>query len=93
MAGRRRGLERGLLFLQRRGLNQGVLGSSRGWLWVFVATWVVRRLRRAVGSEYEVVWQGEVRPGESLVVDHLTETYEGGAVRSRRRRVRAAPRS
>lgn len=81
-------VDRGLHLLQRRGLNKGVLGSSRGWLWVFVVSFGVRRLRRAIGSEYETVWRGEVRPGEVLQIGHLTETYEGRGVRSRRRKIR-----
>jgi hypothetical protein len=81
--------EGGLRFLQRRGLNKGVLGSSRPWLWVFLATWGIRRARRAIGSEYEVVYRGEVKPGETLQIGHLTETYQGKPVRSRRRKVRS----
>jgi hypothetical protein len=83
------GLDRRLAFLQRRGLNKGVLGSSRGWFWIFVVTFGIRRLRRAIGSEYDVVWQGEVKPGEVLLIDHLTETYAGRSVRSRRRKIRS----
>lgn len=87
MAGSR--LDKGLRLLQARGVNKGVLGSSRGWFWVAVVAWVLRRARRMVGSEYEVVYRGEVRPGEVLQIGHLPETYEGKRVRSRRRKVRA----
>ena len=86
MPSTKRRLDRGLHFLQRRGLNKGVLGSSRGWFWVFVVTVGVRRFRRMIGSEYETVWQGEVRPGEVLQIGHLAETYQGRPVRSRRRK-------
>jgi hypothetical protein len=82
------GLDTGLKLLQRRGMNLGVLGSSRGWTWVFVAAFTARRLRRAIGSEYELVYRGEVKPGEVIQVGHLTETYEGRRVRSRRRRIK-----
>jgi hypothetical protein len=82
-------LDKGLRLLQTRGVNKGVLGSSRGWFWVAVVTWVLRRARRMVGSEYEVVYRGEVKPGEVLQIGHLPETYEGKRVRSRRRKVRA----
>jgi hypothetical protein len=50
---------------------------------------VSRRLRRAVGSEYDVVWRGDVRPGETIRILHLAETYDGKPVRSRRRTPRA----
>jgi hypothetical protein len=86
---RKNRLDSGLRFLQRRGVNKGVMGSSRGWFWVAVATWGLRRLRRAIGSEYEVVYRGEVKPGEVLQIGHLAETYQGKRVRSRRRKVRS----
>ena len=85
MLARKGRIDRGLQYLQRRGMSKGVRGSSRVWLWVFVFSFVSRRLRRAVGSEYEVVWRGEVRPGETIRIGHLAETYDGKPVRSRRR--------
>jgi hypothetical protein len=78
-------IDRGLHYLQRRGMAKGVRGSSRVWLWIFVFSFVSRRLRKAIGSEYDVVWRGDVRPGETIRVAHLTETYEGKPVKSRRR--------
>ena len=89
MPSRKRRLDRGLHFLQRRGMNKGVLGSARPWLYVFLVTLAVRRLRQAIGSEYDLVWRGEVRPGETIRIGHLAETYDGKAVRSRRRKIRA----
>ncbi|MBN2622236.1 MAG: hypothetical protein JXA83_02650 [Acidimicrobiales bacterium] len=88
MAGKRSRLDKGLGLLQRQGVARGVLGGSRGWFWVAVGTWTFRRVRRAVGSEYEVVYRGDLRPGEVLQIDHLAETYQGKRVRSRRRKVR-----
>lgn len=76
-----------LRYLQRRGMRLGVRGSSRGWFWVFLVAFGLRRLRRAIGSEYEVVWQGEVKPGETLRIGHLVDTYSGKQVRSRRRKI------
>lgn len=89
MPKRKSRIERSLHFLQRRGVNKGVLGSSRGWFWVAVVTWGLRRARRAVGSEYELVYRGEIKAGETLEIGHLPETYSGKRVRSRRRKVRA----
>jgi hypothetical protein len=79
--------DRVLRTLQSRGVRRGVYGSSRGWFWVAVVTFGLRRLRRAAGSEYEVVYRGEVKPGEVLQIGHLAETYEGRKVRSRKRRI------
>jgi len=84
---RKQRIDRGLHYLQRRGMSKGVLGTSRPWLYVFVVSFGLRKLRRAIGSEYEVVWRGEVRPGETIRIGHLAETYDGKRVRSRRRKV------
>lgn len=88
MPSRKNRLDRVLHTVQRRGMSKGVMGSSRPWLYVFVASFALRKFRQAIGSEYEVVWRGEVRPGETIRIGHLTETYDGKAVRSRRRKIR-----
>ena len=91
MARRRRGTSRteGLLgFLQTRGVQRGVFGSSRAWFWVAVTAWVLRRVRRVVGSEPELVFRGEIKPGQAIQIDHLTEVYgtaKRGAIVRRRR--------
>jgi hypothetical protein len=56
---------------------------------VAVVTWTVRRVRRAIGSEYELVYRGTLKPGEVLEIGHRTETYDGRRVRARRRKVQA----
>jgi hypothetical protein len=78
-------VERGLHMLQRRGVSKGVLGGSRGWFWVAVVTWGLRRLRRAIGSEPELVYRGELEPGQTFKIEHLPETYDGKKVKVRRR--------
>jgi hypothetical protein len=80
-------LDRGLQILQRNGVRRGVVGGSRSWFWVAVATWGLRRLRRAIGSEPELVYRGELKPGQAFRIDHLPETYDGKKLR--RRRVRS----
>jgi hypothetical protein len=77
--------DRVLQTLQRNGVRRGVVGGSNGWLWVAVASWGLRRLRRSVGSEPELVYRGELRPGQTLHIDHLPETYGGRRLRVRRR--------
>ena len=76
-------IDRGLRLVQSRGMRQGVRGGSRFWFWVFVAAWISRRLRRAIGSEPAVVYRGEVKPGQTLEIVHLAETYGGKRVRPR----------
>jgi hypothetical protein len=76
-------LDRGLRILQSRGMRQGVRGGSRGWFWVYVAVWGTRRLRRAIGSEPAIVYRGELQPGDTIEISHLTETYGGKRIRRR----------
>jgi hypothetical protein len=64
-----------LRYLQRRGVQQGFRGSSRSWFWIAIGAWVFRRVRRVVGSEPEVVFRGELKPGQAIRIDHLTEVY------------------
>ena len=82
-------IERQLRRLQRLGINRGVYGSSRLWFWIFVFAWSSRQVRRAVGSESLIVFRDEIRPGETLRISHLAETYQGRKVRSRRRKIRS----
>ena len=74
-------IDRGLRLVQSRGMRRGVRGGSRFWFWMYVAAWTSRRLRRAIGSEPVVVYRGEVKPGETIEIAHLTETYGGKRVR------------
>lgn len=75
--------------LQSLGISRGVLGTSRGWFWVAVVAFGLRQVRRVIGSEYEVVYRGELKAGEGVHIAHLPETREGGRVRARRRKIRA----
>jgi hypothetical protein len=61
--------------LQSRGFQRGIMGTSRTWAWVAVGAFVIRRLRRLAGSEPEVVFRGELKPGQTLRIDHLDEVY------------------
>jgi hypothetical protein len=65
------------------GMRRGVRGGSPGWFRVFVAAWVIRRLRRRIGSEPVVVYRRKLEPGETIEIGHLTETYGGKRVRRR----------
>lgn len=79
-------VDKTLQLLQRTGVRKGVVGGSNRWVWVAVATWGLRRLRRAVGSEPELVYRGELRPGQTFEIEHLAETYGGKKLKVRRKR-------
>jgi hypothetical protein len=75
--------------LQSRGVQRGVFGASRGWLWVAVASWGIRRLRKA--NEPELVYRAKLKPGETLQIGNLVQVHqpaEPGRKRGRRRRRR-----
>jgi hypothetical protein len=61
--------------LQSRGVQRGFRGSSRSWFWIAVGAWTLRRVRRMIGSEPEIVYRGELKPGQAIKIDHLTEVY------------------
>ena len=77
--------DRVLHLLQARGMRKGLYGSSRGWFWVMVAVFGLRRFRRLIGGEPDIVYRGELRAGETIRIFHKSETYEGKKVRNRRR--------
>lgn len=64
-----------LRLLQARGVTRGFRGTSRTWFWIAVAAWGLRRARRLIGSEPEVVFRGELKPGQTIQIGHLKEQY------------------
>lgn len=76
-------IDGGLRYLQATAWRRGVRGGSRGWFWVSVVVWVTRRVRHAIGSEPAVVYRGELQPGDTIEISHLTETYGGNSARRR----------
>jgi hypothetical protein len=56
--------------LARIGLARGI-GGSRGWLALGLTAGGLRMVRRAMKREPEVVYCEELRPGQSLVIQHL----------------------
>jgi hypothetical protein len=75
----------------REGWYRGMLDGSRPWIVIFGASVLGRLATRALKREYEVLWSGEVKPGqvvtvrngevepEAAVTDHNgTDTQETG---------------
>jgi hypothetical protein len=61
--------------LQSEGVRRGVLGSSRAWTIIAVASFALRQLRKLAGNEPKVVHCQELKPGESIIITHTTETF------------------
>lgn len=72
--------------LQSIGLSRGLFaGSSRGWLVVGTAAWLLRNARRWSTPTEEVVYRQVLRPGETVHIDHTTVDRRGRPVKGRRR--------
>lgn len=78
------GVDRILSTLQSRGVKRGIMGASRGWLWIAVASWGIRRIRQS--QQPRVVYRDKLKPGQTIQIGHVV--VDGGAEPSRRRRRR-----
>lgn len=77
------GIDRLLASLQTRGVRKGIFGSSRAWLWITVASWGIRRIRRA--NQPQLIYRGKLKPGQTLQISQLKEIVEAAPRRRRRR--------
>lgn len=65
--------------LFRLGLRRGLMGGSRRWLFMGLMAGLGKLLARMAKSQREIVYREELKPGETVVIDHQ-------AAASRRRR-------
>lgn len=65
--------------LFRIGIRKGLMGGSRRWLFMGLLAGLGKLLGRMAKSQREVVYREELKPGETVVIDHQ-------AAGSRRRR-------
>jgi hypothetical protein len=56
--------------LTRTGLRKGLIDGSRPWLFVGTTVAAIRIVRRFTRKEPEVVFCGEIKPGQALVIKH-----------------------
>jgi hypothetical protein len=71
--------------IQRAGFYRGVMGDSRGWMYVWGGLWLVRRLS-AKSSGGQLLLSEELKPGQRLVIGNQRATTGDGppaAVRGR----------
>jgi hypothetical protein len=54
--------------------QRGVTGNSRAFLGIWLLITGFRLLKRLLADEPQVVYREELKPGEHLVIDHLTVT-------------------
>ena len=63
--------------LQRLGIYRGFSGS-RSWLYVGVAAWAVRTLRRMGDPKPEILLSEELQPGERIIIANARSTTDDG---------------
>jgi hypothetical protein len=59
--------------LMRQGWRRGVLGGNSAWVVAGGVALVGHLARRAMVRDEDVVWSGELRPGQLLTVFHEPE--------------------
>ncbi len=59
-----------LRVLSRLGLVRGLVGGSRFWTTLGAFAVAARLLKRLAGGQPKVVYRGQVREGESLLISH-----------------------
>jgi hypothetical protein len=63
-------------YLRLNAFRKGVLGNSRFWLWIFVASQVLKLRAKLLGKEERVVFRHALEPGETLVIAHDRQQVE-----------------
>ena len=57
----------------RTAVQKGLLGGSRTWMTVFAIIGTAKVMRRISGRAPETVFQSELKPGQALLITHLTD--------------------
>jgi hypothetical protein len=52
----------------RTGINRGVFGDSKGWLYVGTGLWTLRTVRKLAARKPEILLREEIKPGERLII-------------------------
>lgn len=52
----------------RTGINRGVFGGSKGWLYVATGLWTLRTVRKLSARKTEILLSEELKPGERLII-------------------------
>lgn len=58
--------------LTRMGVTRGLFGGDRRWLALGTAAFGLRALVKLATKEPKVVYSEDLKPGESVVITHLT---------------------
>ncbi len=78
MARRRATASRGGLLrsAERLGINRGLFGGNRGWLYVGTGLWTLRTVRRLAERETQILISEELKPGQRIVIANGRATLD-----------------
>lgn len=82
MAPRRRTTSGGGLLrsAERLGINRGLFGGSRSWLYVGTGLWTLRTVRRLAQRRPEILLSEELKPGQRIVIANGRATIDDAPV-------------
>lgn len=60
----------------RTGVNRGVFGGSKGWLYVATGLWTLRTVRKLAAGKPETLISEEIKPGERLIIANDRSTLD-----------------
>jgi hypothetical protein len=81
MARRRTASRGGLLrSAERLGINRGLFGGSRSWLYLGTGLWTLRTVRRLAERKPEILISEELKPGQRIVIANGRATVDDAPV-------------
>ena len=82
---RSRAHRRGALidYVEARGINKGIFGGHKGWLYVGLGLWVLRRVRTAAkGGTPSILISEALAPGDRIIIANGRATLDGNSATS-----------
>ena len=68
-------------YVERRGINKGIFGGHKGWLYVGIGLWVLRRVRTAAkGGTPSILISEALGPGERIIIANGRATLDGSSI-------------
>lgn len=78
-----------LLRLQRAAIARVMSGgATRSWVMLGTAAWLLRTAKRLLAPEPETVYRADLKPGETIQIDHLALDQVGRPVRNKAKKRR-----
>lgn len=80
---RGRSRRRGALidYVEARGINKGLFGGSKRWLYVGLSLWALRRARLAMrGGPPSILISEALAPGDRIIIANGRATLDGSSI-------------